>query len=319
MTAPPAEWLLNQQDGFTWWPGPLPQRVWTEEGIFRNSRTYYRVHAEVDLLKGRNQRAVLDPFLEKSMDDCAMSCLLYDERTDTYRLHASVYAESEIAHWVCKVFQAAAQLQLQYAYGIVKSACDDLGATPAQSEHPISGLRQDRDPRITGFASPFVTQGAEPSRWADKDEWRLVNWAVERQCNAYQKSDGRSSHSNYYWSADCDHTMDLLISCEEPHPTLGNGLHFTLSIPLRMSAKHIAYMALELNMYEKENWLKTHMLGSWCNHEDRLAFRLFVPNALYQEGVLQDLTVTMASRAAWTDEFFLAKKRAAEKAKQMDA
>jgi hypothetical protein len=313
---PPVEWLLNQPDGFTWWPGEMAQRVWTDQGIFRNSRTYYRLHCETDLVRAGKHKQDLDGILEKLMDDCAFSSLIYEKRSDTYKLHASIYAEADIAGWITGLFQTAARLQLADAYRIVDKVTELLHPSHAVTTHPTSGVREERDPRINDALGPLIASGARESAWCGVDEWRDVDWAMERQAQKWAKSDRKQSISTFYWAACPNDEIKLHISCEEPHSLFGNGLHFTITVPLKMSAQHVAYMALELNQHERDNWLKTQMLGSWCNHDGTLAFRLFVPNACYMEGVLHELSVTMASRAVWTNEFFWAKKQAAEAAKQ---
>ena len=312
----PVEWVLNQPDGFSWWAGELAQRVWTDEGIFRNSRSYYRLHCETDLVRAGGHKAQLDSILEQQMDHCAFSSLVYDKRNDTYRLHASIYAEAEIAHWIGRLFLTAARLQVADAYRITDKVTELLHPSHAVTSHPVGGIRQDRDPRIASAVGPLQSEGHVPCKWVGLDEWRDVDWAMERQAMQWAKSDGKSSLATFYWAADTNQALRLQISTDEQHPVFGNGLHFTLSVPLKMSAQHVAYMALEMNQYEKENWLKTHMLGSWCSHEGSLAFRLFIPNASYQDGVLHELSVTMAGRAVWVNEYFFAKKQQAEAKKQ---
>jgi hypothetical protein len=273
------------------------------------------LHCETDLVRAGKHKSELDGILERAMDQCAYSSLLYDRRTDTYKLHASIYAEQEIAHWISRLFVTAARLQVAEAYRIVDLVTEALHPSHAVSAHPTSGVREERDPRIGDPIGPIVNEGQLPSKWTGLDEWRDVDWAMERLAMAWAKADGHTSNSKFYWSPDETQCLKLQVTTDEPHAAFGNGLHFTLAVPLKMSAQHVAYMALELNQHEKENWLKTHMLGSWCNHGGSLAFRLFVPNANYQDGVLHELSVTMASRASWVNEFFWAKKQAASAAK----
>lgn len=309
---PSPDWLLNQADGFTWWPGELGQRIWTDMGLFSNGRTHYRLHAEIDLVKAGRFKQQLDTMLEAEMDKCVFSALVFDQRSDTYRLHASVYAEAEIAHWINKVFHAAVKIQLAVAYRLVDSICGQVPVSHAVTASATGAVREDRCPLVLEGLAPYISEGHLPCKWLDQDEWRDVDWAMERQAMGWSKSDRKQSFSKFYWAPDPEQSIDLLISAVEPHPELGNGLEFTLTVPLKMSSKHIAYMALELNEYERATWLKTHMLGSWCDHNGTLAFRLFVPNSLYQDGLMHELSVTMASRAAWVNEFFVAKKAAAE-------
>jgi len=41
-------------------------------------------------------------------------------------------------------------------------------------------------------------------------------------------------------------------------------------------------------------------------HDEKLAFRLFVPNLLYTPQALTEVCVAMATRAIWVDEWFVA-------------
>ncbi|MCH8977717.1 MAG: hypothetical protein IH945_00540 [Armatimonadetes bacterium] len=312
----PEEWLQDREEGFSWWPGLLAQRVWTDEGLFRNSTTYYRLHTEIDLFRGGRQREQLRTAMEEEMDESHLSALVYDKGSDTFKLHSSVYAESEIEHWICKVFHAAAMLQIAQAYDIVARISESMHPSLAASQHPTQGAREEEDAIVGNALTRFTYEGRLDSRWAGNDEWRDVEWALERQAQAWEKTDLKSCRASFYWSPEPEKAIDLLVSSQDPHSVLGSGLHFTLTVPLKLSAKHVGMMALELNDHERDSWLKTHMLGSWCNHEGLLAFRLFVPNSLYQEGVLRELSVTMASRAVWVNEFFYRKKGEADEARK---
>lgn len=312
----PQEWLQDREEGFSWWPGQLAQRVWTEEGLFRNSTTYYRLHAEIDLFRGGRQREQLRTAMEREMDESHLSALVYDKGSDIFKLHSSVYAESEIAHWICKLFHAAAALQIAQAYDIAARTSATMHPSLAASQHPTRGAREEEDAVVGNALTRFTYDGRLDSRWIGNDEWRDVEWALERQAQSWEKTDLKSCKAYFYWSPEPEKTIVLSISSEEPHSVLGNGLQFTLTVPLKLSENHVAMMALELNGYERDSWLKTHMLGSWCNHNGQLGFRMFVPNSLHQEGVLRELSVTMASRAVWVNEFFDRKKAEADAAKK---
>ncbi len=290
----------------------MAQRVWSEAGLFRNSRSYYRLHTEIDVLRGAGHKEELEIVLEKEMDEADFSALIYDEPSDTFKLHSSVYLEEDNAPWLIDLFQASVALQAAEAEEISQRVGAKLHAARALSEHPDLGPRVEPHMLIESTADYFNLESAKPSHWEGNEEWNEVNWIMERQAQEWQKSDGNSIGAEFYWAPDQDQSIKLNITSQEPHKELGNGLHFTLTIPLNMNTRHIAYMALELNEHERSNWLKTHMIGSWCNHDQMLAFRLFIPNKLYQERVLHELAVTMAARAIWANEFFFVKKAQAE-------
>ena len=60
------------------------------------------------------------------MDESHLSALVYDKPSDTFRLHSSVYAEEQIAHWICGVFHSAAVLQVAQAYDIAARTCASM-------------------------------------------------------------------------------------------------------------------------------------------------------------------------------------------------
>jgi hypothetical protein len=96
---------------------------------------------------------------------------------------------------------------------------------------------------------------------------------------------------------------------------LGSGLHFTLTIPLMMSQERVSHMAIELNQYERDESKRSHMLGSWSCHDGLIAYRSFIPNTVYRPDLLPQLTLNMAVRAHWVDDFFVQKRRQAEASK----
>ena len=206
-------------------------------------------------------------------------------------------------------------LQVVEAKTIAEHLAKSYRAAPAISGHPTAGLREEPDVLLSTALGSFTTGGVHDCRWIDVEEWRQVDWAMERQALEYEMTPGRQLTARFFWAADETQSINLKISTDEPHEVLGNGLHFTLTIPLKVSTEHIAQMALELNENERANWHTSHMLGSWCNHNDSLAFRLFIPNTLYQEGILEQIAVTMATRAIWVTEFFLEKKQQAQMAR----
>ena len=97
-------YVVDSENGFTYWAGDLATTVQTDLGIFRGSMSVYKVTAETDLVRGRGHLKELALALEYEMDECSFSGPVYDAPSDTFRMFCGVYASSEHAHWLRKTF-----------------------------------------------------------------------------------------------------------------------------------------------------------------------------------------------------------------------
>ncbi len=297
-------------NGFTWWSADFATRVSTDQGVFRQSQCLFRVTAETDMLKGRGHMGELAEALEHEMDECTFSGPVYDAGSDTIRLYCCVYANLEEAVWLRKAFAAAVALQVAEAYDMSRRLGQRFRAIPAASEHPTNGLRASHDPVIDQAAHFFHPSGDRPSRWLDDPNWERAGWIMEREARTFQTDRRSGLSASFDWGCS-EGAIALEVRTDEPHKALGNGLHATLTVPMALSAAAIGHLVLDLNTYEKAEYKRCHMLGSWCEHGGKLAYRTFFPNALYHPDTLEDVCVNMATRAIWVDEWFQEKKAAA--------
>jgi hypothetical protein len=308
------QWLVGDQLGFTWWADDFAQRVWSDVGVFHHATTVYRLHSETDLLRGRGRAHHFELELERQMDACTLSGVIYDRPSDTFKLHCSIFVSEENAGYLRKAFAGAVALQVAEAHRIGHDLARRLGAVPASSAHPTAGIRSTPDTILQRAPEFFRPAGALPSRWSGVTEWRDVELMLDREAMTFTCNHSTEFTAQFAFDPIPGSATTLTATCHEPHPVLGNGLHFTLVVPLPMPPDRAAHMALELNNHEREQWKRSHMLGSWCLHEERLAFRAFVPNALYNPDLLPHCAVNMALRAQWVNEFFYAMKMQASQA-----
>lgn len=306
------KWRRDEVRGFQWWPASFAQHIWSDVGLYHNAQAVYRMHAETDLISGRGHHEDFEEGLETAIDDCTFSAIVYDAKTDTFKLHSSVYASPENVAWLKKAFFAAAALQLAEAQDIAqKLARGREHAVQALSEHPVSGLRSTPDPMLQSRELFFKPQGALASRWANAEEWHDTERYMEREALTYESDHQTWLRASFPWtgpgiSAEGQDPRAMLeVTTLEPHPIIGNGLHFTLVLPLQLDPKRSAHIALELNEVERTDWKRCHMLGSWCCHEGKIAFRCFLPNTVYNKDLLPNIANNMAVRASWADEWCL--------------
>lgn len=310
------KWCEFDQEGFTWWAADHAQRVWCEEGIFQHSSTTYRLHCETDLIRGRGHAADFEVALEREMDQTTLNALIFDKGADTYKLHSCVFATEENMVYLKRTCFAAVILQVVEAQVVSRKLQAAVGAAPATSAHPTMGIRTQHDPMMASVQQYFCPQGVHPSRWIGVSEWYDTEKAMERESEKYTSDHHYHLQAEFLWSASqSPRGIVLDVNAREPHPVLGNGLHFTLTVPLVMSPERVSHMALEMNQYERDNWKRSHMLGSWSCHDGSLAYRSFIPNTVYRPDLLPELTLNMSIRAQWVNEFFVEKRRQAESAR----
>lgn len=307
------EWMTEVPRGFYWVAGDYAVRVWSDEGIFQNSRTTYRIHAETEVVKGSGKPAEIMRELEKQMDDTDLSSLVYDKVSSVFALHSSIYVDDENAAWITPVFEQTVALQIADAHIIGPDLANRLGAQTSIASHPESGLRDSEQAHVVRAYDAVKLVGELPSRWSDcKDEWRRIGYLMDRSGANFDFLADDICRAYFHWEPEDEPCIELVIDAQEGHPDLGNGLQYTMTVPMRLSEDRVAQMALELNNYERREWKKSHTLGSWCNHQGKLAYRMFVPNSLFSDNVMHELAIGMCVRADWANDYFMELKRAAQ-------
>lgn len=290
--------LDNVQRGFSWWAGDFNQRVWSDLGNFHNASTLYRLHAEIDFLKGCGHAPEALTALMRYIGEGSLSALVYDAQNDLYKLHCSLYSQYENEAWIRRVFNSAVTLQVCEVRRMAAGFAKEFKMTPATSHHPVKGMRQQPD-NICGFQdSLFRPHGQGGSRWLGGEEWEEGRQALRRISSKLQTDNNICLEASFEWPYG-QRDIELVVSAVDEHPYLGHGLMFTLTIPIMMADEHKAQTALELNERERAEWNWCHDLGSWCLKNGELAFVCFIPNICYTPGILRDLSHDMAMRASW--------------------
>ncbi|MBI1756375.1 MAG: hypothetical protein HYR64_04620 [Fimbriimonas ginsengisoli] len=299
------QWTLDRDRGFTWWAAEYAQSVWSDLGNFHNGVTLYRLHAEIELVRGRGHATQCEVPFTQAMCDANLSAITYDPHTDLYKLHCSVYAHEDNKEWLKRVFLAAVALQVVDAELSAPVLAGAFDVAPACTTHPRSGSRLLRDPVLHAEEKFFRPSGAQRSRWIGSDEWGEARSRVGRIAQ-HAVTDGKSYlEAEFDWCVS-GHTLPirLEIKADKPHHRLGSGLCAHLYMPLAMAVGSRAHTALELNALERKEWNWCHDLGSWCCEGPDLAFRCFVPNISYSRDILPELGHDMAIRAGWVNDMF---------------
>jgi hypothetical protein len=158
------------------------------------------------------------------------------------------------------------------------------------------------DPILDTIAQVYVPAGKQPSRWTATGEF-------EKFVEDYGRSDACLGFANPVWlgaqTPFGNEVATINFHTDQSHPQLGNGLLAVLQLPVHGTINAMAKIAAELNFREARSWTGFPLLGCWSvtekdqSEEKRLAFGLFVPNALYRSGLATLIAHWFVDRARW--------------------
>ena len=297
----PNDYTKDEVRGFEWWAFDYAQRIWSDLGNFHNASTVYRLHCEIDFLRGQGHAAEAEQALVELMGEGSLSAVVYDAEKDLYKMHCSVYAHYDNEAWVRRVMNAAVALQITNVQRQTHRFTKEFKMAHPMTEHPVKGARKAPD-QICEFEERFFKpHGAGASRWLGEAEWEEGRQALKRIASNVKTDYKLCLEADFDWSYG-QRDMSLIISAVDPHPELGHGLLFTLTLPILMDNPHKAHVALMLNECERREWNWYNDFGSWCYRNGELAFVCFVPNICHMPGILPDFAHDMAIRANWVHE-----------------
>lgn len=297
----PGDYTKDEARGFEWWASDYAQRIWADHGNFHNAATLYRLHSEIDFLRGCGHAGEAERALVNLMGEGSLSAIVYDAEKDLYKLHACIYADYENEEWVKRILNAAVTLQVTEVRKVAQRFATEFKMSHAMSEHPTHGARRTPDP-VCDFEEKFIKPyGVNGSRWLASEEWEDGRQALRRISNQVKTDDQVCLEAEFDWQYG-QRDMTLVVSAVDPHPELGHGLMFTLTLPVLMDDEHKAHVAMLLNDVERNEWNWYNDLGSWCYRNGELAFVCFVPNICHTKGILRDFCHDMGLRANWVHE-----------------
>lgn len=293
------EWALDDDRGFTWWAGDLAQFVWSDAPLNDDGIVIWRLHARTDLVRDVGDAADSE-LLSRLNALSPLSCLAFHPtEARTLQLVSSVYVHEESLEWVTSLFQLATAFQVADAHAIAHALADALQGEVAATVHPERGRREEPDEMLSVVDALPLREGG--SRFAGAELEGLAQTLMAGP-SVLATSDRDRLSAEFPFR---DRTSLLQIETRDLHPRLGAGVRMTLTLPSLPRTTDPAEEALELNGLELRDLTRAHLLGGWCltpEEEPSIAFHAFFPNAAYRPGVLTNLALSMAMRAAWVNE-----------------
>jgi hypothetical protein len=171
------------------------------------------------------------------------------------------------------------------------------GGVPNVSSSALLGRSQQKDVLDETFAA-YSLLGSSSNRWTGTREFETIagNWNGLAQCVC------RGSGEEFTLEMPVgDQPAMIKLSTNKKHMQLGIGLHGDLKLPIYGERKSITERCAALNLSETM-WTDIPQFGCWwpfdLGTDDHacLNFSLFIPNALYGEGIASLMVLWLFQR-----------------------
>ena len=292
-----AEWSVRTPKGFRWWADKHAQTIEVVgQEIGPDGELAYLVSVRTELLRsfslGERELTAINAIL---MPFASMAGPVYDAQTKTLVLASLVRVHDGISQWMKGLISVAAVLQVGEARMIGTQLAAGLSAQEALSGPPGRGLRDEPDEMTEIIPELIAPLGKQPSRWSPDEFEETVDEYMNQPPALLANSGGAGFTVEFPWS---DQSSLCRAMADQRHPRYGNGLLLLQSFPVTAkSDSEGAKLALSLNRVELTERPMGYGFGSYVYRDDTLHFTAFLPNALYQPGLLPNIYFSSAQRA----------------------
>jgi hypothetical protein len=182
--------------------------------------------------------------------------------------------------------------------------------------HPESGPREQFDDNLKLVDQAIIPEGQKPITSIGQSDFEDLSQMLNHQ--KIPTSTGENSLAAY---VPFGRDVSLLqIDMNQPHPQLGNGILYRLSLPpqdIWPIASVDGALTMDMNINEQQGWLTGHFIGSWCLGPVDIdtqtpTFISFIPAVVCSPNVLFNMTFTTLMHNTFAEGYFFAFNRHAK-------
>jgi len=310
------EWSIRTARRLDWWPHTYRQTIIADEPFEDNGVALTAFTCRTEIVESLPESPSLYAALSGLNQFASLSCLVYDPNAKTVASASRVHIHPD-SSWLAQFLQAAAGIQLHQVEQLGPAWETTFGGRFSRSPHPTSGLRKKPDDMVRVLESVFAPAGHAGSPFKGLMEavdqmphpWATLERTRDRLVAEVPFRDA-ISRSQRMAHGEPISTALLVVTTDEKHPDLGDGLVAALELPFPAKDGEAHRVANSLNLLETQGAVALQSLGAWCAREV-LQYRLFVPALLakghdinWRTQLIHTLMLYMTHRAELAHQVF---------------
>lgn len=318
------QWAFRRQRGFTWWGYRLAQHIDVSSPVHDRGLDLCNLAIRTDVVRDVDPNTNPAALLVALNRQATINALVWDPATATISVCCAVTVHQDIASWIYYILAMAAVLQNDLAHAHTVTLAKACGGSPAGSNHPTHGVRNEPNGSMNVPARMIVPAGQEPSKFVGEPCLGIERFLAElaQQKGWYGTSDAHGATVEVPFtgnrpamlqdsnSPDAQlETALVQVFTDVSHPEFGNGALVVTQLPVSPGAERAVVLANDLNLAESAGGYDAPPLfGAWVpdpfsEGENGLAFSSFLPNFLAMGGILNNWVVYQATRAQFARQF----------------
>lgn len=303
------EWSTATERGFSWWANQFKQTIWADQPVEDDSLAISRIHVETEFLKYPMRSETTDYQLAMMMKLSTLSGLVHDPQSGCLKWHSNAFIHKENKDWLMDLLCFAAIFQLRDAEGLALVS-EQLELQYDHSGHPDSGTREQIDDNLKFLELAIIPEGQKPINSVGESEFEYLSKILN-----YQKIFTTAGENGLAAYVPFGRDVSLLqVDMNQPHPVLGNGILFRLSLPpedIWPVASIDGALIMDMNINEQQEWRTGHFMGSWClgpagKNTLTPTFVSFIPAVVCRPTVLINMVFSTLTHNSWAEGYFFA-------------
>lgn len=318
------QWALRRQRGFTWWSYRLAQNIDVSTPMHDRGLDLCNLTIRTDMVRDVDPASNPAVVLTALNSQATVNALVWDPADRTISVRCAVTVHQDIAGWIYYILATVAILQNDIAHAHTVALANACGGSPAGTNHPAHGVRNESNSSMSVLAQMIVPAGNEPSKFIGGQTEGLQPFLAQlaEVKGWYGNADAESATvevpytgvrpAGFQDRSAPDARLEtalVRVFTDVPHPQFGNGALMITQLPVSPGPERAASLANELNLAESAGGYDVPPLfGAWVPDPlseagNGLAFNSFIPNFLAMGGILNNWMVYQATRAQFARKF----------------
>lgn len=278
-----AEWVVDLEDGFDWWPTERRQSVrFTELAPTSDGEDRCRLSISTDVVREVEYSGAMAEELNWMSPECSLSGFYFVTEEGKIRMSANALITVSTCQALTTIFAMAASLQTKEAALASRRLVGAIGVTEDSSPHPTLGLRRDPSAVVHMLEENIIPMGADssPDSGTYAAYFSNINDHLEEiGCSLLTSFSAGGLTTEFPWGKSESSLTRLFPS---RHPLLGNGVQVEQQFLIVLSSPEVYLKSmLVLNLDELSRLPKGQGFGAYSKGPEGpvIKWSSFIPMA----------------------------------------